>query len=53
MYTISQRISNLKDIEVLAKEEIEKMVKINISKFEIPLIYPSSNINEPITPIID
>ena len=53
IHTISRRISNLKDIKVLAKEEAEEAARTNISKSEIPLIYLSSSIDEFTTPIVD
>jgi len=52
-YAISRRISNLEDIEVLAKEEVEEVVKASISGSEMPLIYLSLNIDELVTSIVD
>ncbi len=53
IYTISRRISNLEDVEVLAKKKVEKIIKINILRSEILLIYFSSNIDKPLIFIIN
>ena len=53
MYAISQGISNLEDVKVLVKEETEKAVKVGVSGSEMPLVYPFSNIDKSLAPIVD
>jgi len=40
-------------MQELKKVKTEEAAKTNISRFEIPLIYSSLDINEPIIPIVD
>ena len=44
---------SLSDIEELEKMETEKTIKVDILRFEMPLIYSSSNIDESLVFIVD
>ncbi len=44
---------SLSDIEELEKMETEKTIKVDILRFEMPLIYSSSNIGKPSVFIVD
>ncbi len=50
IYVVQQ---GLFDIEELEKVEVEKAVKTDISRSEIPLVYSSPNIDEPLISIVD
>src|SRR6266699_7165725 len=51
MIYIVQR--GLSDVEKLKKIKAEETVRIDILKPEIPLVYSSSNIGEPLVSIVD
>ncbi len=50
MLTVQRGLSNVKKLK---KVEAEETIKADISRFKMPLMYSSSNINELLVSIVD
>ncbi len=53
MHVILRGISNLEDVEILTKKEVEEVVRVDVSGSEMPLVYLFSSIDEPVVLIVD